>query len=108
ENPMFSSHSEEEAADHLATQLGYLGSSPPHPIFPDVSTAAARLRQAAPALSHEQALSMAIRITETCDGGVRWRWDPRLRTRAGLSLSGMNNERYLKLLSRIQAPTLVI
>lgn len=31
---------------------------------------------------------MVRRITEACSGGIRWRWDARLRTQGGIGYSG--------------------
>ena len=73
----------------LANQLDSMAAPPKHPIFPDVKTAAERLRKATPAISASLAMLLAERITEPCEGGVRWRWEPLLRTRTGISLNGI-------------------
>ncbi|MGK7875070.1 MAG: hybrid fatty acyl-AMP ligase/type I polyketide synthase [Xenococcaceae cyanobacterium] len=99
---------EEEAVEQLATHLDYLASPPEHPVFPDVSTAAERLRLATPALSESLAMKLAQRITEPCEGGVRWRWAPLLRTRAGIGFNGIGKSRYLGLLRRIKAPITLV
>ncbi len=99
---------EEETADQIATQLDYLASPPEHPVFVDVEAAAARLRQATPAISESLAMMLASRITEPCEGGVRWRWEPLLRTRAGIALNSIGRSRYLGLLKRIQAPITLV
>jgi pimeloyl-ACP methyl ester carboxylesterase/NAD(P)-dependent dehydrogenase (short-subunit alcohol dehydrogenase family)/aryl carrier-like protein len=100
---------DDEAVDQLVTQLNYLVAPPQHPELPDVASAAKRLRRAMPALSEEQALRMANRITEPCNSGVRWRWDPRLLTRAGI-MGGLTlkAEKYFELLRRIQAPVTLV
>jgi len=99
-----------EVAEQLATHLEYLASPPQHSIFPDVATAAARLRRGTPTMSETLALKLASRITEPYDGGVRWRWDPILRNRTGIGFNGNSfpKARYLELLRRIQAPTTLI
>lgn len=99
---------EEDAAQQLATHLDYLASPPEHPVFPDVEAAAERLRQTTPALSKSIAMMLAGRITEPCEGGVRWRWEPLLRTRAGIGFNGIGRSRYLGLLKRIQAPITLV
>nr|MDJ0578218.1 alpha/beta fold hydrolase [Xenococcaceae cyanobacterium MO_234.B1] len=99
---------EEEAAEQLATHLDYLAFPPEHPVFPDVEAAAARLRQATPAISPSLAMILAERITEPCEGGVRWRWEPLLRTRAGIGFNGIGRSRYLGLLKRIKAPITLV
>ena len=99
-----------EVVDQLATHLDYLVSPPEHPVFPDVATAASRLRRGTATMSEALALKLANRITEPCDGGVRWSWDPMLRTRTGIGFNGNSfpRARYLELLRRIQAPTILI
>jgi malonyl CoA-acyl carrier protein transacylase len=99
---------EDESAEQLATHLDYLACASEHPIFPDVTTAADRLRQATPALSQSLAMMLAQRITEPCEGGVRWRWAPLLRTRAGIGFNGIDRTRYLGLLRRIQTPITLV
>ena len=97
-----------EAAAQLATHLNYLASPPEHRVFPDVATAAQRLRLATPALSELRATKLAQRLTEPCPGGVRWRWAPLLQTRAGIGFNGISRSRYLSLLRQIQAPTTLV
>ena len=99
---------EDDTAEQLATHLDYLASPPEHPVFPDVEAAAERLRQTTPALSKSIAMMLAGRITEPCEGGVRWRWEPLLRTRAGIGFNGIGRSRYLGLLKRIQAPITLV
>jgi acyl transferase domain-containing protein/acyl-CoA synthetase (AMP-forming)/AMP-acid ligase II/pimeloyl-ACP methyl ester carboxylesterase/acyl carrier protein len=99
---------EEDTAEQLATHLDYLASPPEHPVFPNVEAAAERLRQNTPALSKSLAMMLAGRITEPCEGGVRWRWEPLLRTRVGIGFNGIGRSRYLGLLKRIQVPITLI
>jgi pimeloyl-ACP methyl ester carboxylesterase len=89
----------------LAVQLDYLAQPPAHDVLPDVATAAERLQRATPGLSAIRALEAAQRLTEVIEGGVRWRWDPLLRTRAGLSFGdGALNGDFGQLLSQLDAP----
>jgi len=99
-----------EVVEQLATHLDYLASPSEHPVFPDVATAASRLRLGTPTMSEALALKLAKRITEPCDSGVRWRWDPMLRTRTGIGFNGNSfpRARYLELLRQIQAPITLI
>ncbi|MDJ0687119.1 MAG: alpha/beta fold hydrolase [Xenococcaceae cyanobacterium MO_188.B32] len=99
---------EENAAEQLATHLDYLASPPKHPVFPDVEAAAERLRQGTPAISKPLAMLLAQRITEPCEGGVRWRWAPLLRTRAGIGFNGIGRSRYLGLLKKIKVPITLV
>ncbi|NJM56517.1 MAG: alpha/beta hydrolase [Synechococcales cyanobacterium RU_4_20] len=100
--------SDEEAVDQLTTHLDYLAKPLEHPVFPDVETAAERLRLSTPALSKALAMLLAERITEPCEGGVRWRWAPLLRTRAGIAFNGISKSRYLGMLRRIRNPITLI
>nr|WP_322785848.1 hybrid fatty acyl-AMP ligase/type I polyketide synthase [Stanieria cyanosphaera] len=99
---------EEQTAEQLATHLDYLASPPEHPVFPNVEAAAERLRQGTPAISKALAMLLAERITEPCEGGVRWRWAALLRTRAGVGYNGIERSRYLGLLKRIKAPITLV
>ena len=92
----------------LTNQLNSMAAPPKHPVFPDVKTAAERLRRATPAISPSLAMLLAERITEPCEGGVRWRWEPLLRTRTGISLNGIGRSRYLKLLRKIKVPITLV
>ena len=99
---------DEDPTTTLANQLNTMAAPPEHPVFPDVKTAAERLRKATPALSLSLAMLLAERITEPCEGGVRWRWEPLLRTRAGISLNGIGRSHYLKLLEKIKVPITLV
>ena len=92
----------------LTNQLDHMATPPEHPVFPNVEAAAERLRKATPAITHSLAMILAERITEPCEGGVRWRWEPLLRTRAGISLNGIGRSRYLKLLKKIKVPITLV
>jgi len=110
EPPLPSEENKQEPIHQLTTFLEYFASSPQHPIFPDVATAARRLRQVTPALSAEFSYILAQRTTELCEGGVRWNWDPILRTRSTLSFNSFNGGRsqYLEMLKHIQVPTTLV
>lgn len=105
-----SSPKNREIISQLTTHLDYLASSPQHPVFPDLATAATRLREATPTMSAELSLQLARRITEPYSNGVRWRWDPLLRTRTLMNSWGfpLTQAQYLELLQQIQAPTTLI
>ncbi|MBR8830412.1 MAG: 2-succinylbenzoate--CoA ligase [Chroococcopsis gigantea SAG 12.99] len=97
-----------ETIDQLTSHLDYLASPPPHPIFPDLSTAAKRLRMGTPGLSETLSLQLAERIMEGCEGGFRWRWDSLLKTRAGIEFNGIDRNRYLSILGGINAPITLV
>ncbi|ACK70306.1 Beta-ketoacyl synthase [Gloeothece citriformis PCC 7424] len=99
---------EGDTVEQLATHLNYLSSPPKHPVFPDVETAAKRLQTATPAMSEQLAMKLAKRITQAGEGGIQWRWDSLLRTRAGIEFNGINRSRYLSLLKQIQAKITLI
>lgn len=94
----------------LTTHLDYLASPPQHTVFPDVDAAAARLQQATPSLSEARSLALAERIVEPCEGGVRWRWDPMLKTRAGITFNNLpfSKAKYLELVRGIQNPVTLV
>lgn len=102
------SNEDEDPTASLTNQLNTMAAPPEHPVFPDVKTAAERLRKATPAISPALAMLLAQRITEPCKGGVRWRWEPLLRTRTGISLNGIGRSRYLKLLKKIKVPITLV
>ena len=99
---------DEDPTAALANQLDQMATPPKHPVFPNIEAAAERLRQATPAISTSLAMMLAERITEPCEGGVRWRWEPLLRTRAGINLNGIGRSRYLKLLQKIKVPITLV
>jgi pimeloyl-ACP methyl ester carboxylesterase len=95
--------------ERLALQLDSLAETPSHPTFPGIEAAAERLRRSLPALSEAWALRMAERLTEPCAGGVRWRWDATLRTRAGLVFDGsFTTVSAGELPNRVAAPIVLI
>lgn len=104
-----------ESQDHevvaqLTTHLDYLAAPPQHPLFADCTVAAERLRRSTPSMSAEMALTLAKRLTEPDNGGVRWRWDPRLQIRTGLGFSGsaFSRTRYLQLLRQLTVPVTLV
>ena len=101
---------EEPVVNQLTNCLDYLSSPPQHPTFPDVATAARRLRQATPSLSEEFSHILAQRTTEPYQDGVRWSWDTILRTRSILSFNNFHGGRtqYLEMLKSIQVPTTLV
>jgi pimeloyl-ACP methyl ester carboxylesterase len=96
-----------DARDELSSHLNYLSAASAHPALPNLAAAASRLRAGTPSMPEAFANQMAERLTEPCDGGVVWRWDPRLRSRAGIAFDGMgtmNRSRYLALMRGVGAP----
>jgi len=110
EPPFPAEEKKQEPVNQLRTFLEYFASPPQHPIFPDVATAARRLRQVTPALSSDFSYILAERTTQPCEGGVIWSWDAILRTRSPLSFSSFSGgrEQYLAMLKQIQVPTLLV
>jgi len=101
----------ENLVESLTSHLDSNALSKAHPVLPDVRTAAQRLEQAYPDLSSDRALHWAARLTEPFDVGVRWRWDRRLLTRAGLSFSGAGGieaSRLLQLLGQLPMPLTLV
>lgn len=111
ECPVPDGRKDRDVQEQLGVHLDYLATPCHHQIFPDVADAARRLRQATPSMSELQALRIARRLTEPCDGGMRWRWDPRIRTRAGIAFHGTDSlsaSQFLDLLGRIRAPLTLV
>jgi len=94
--------------DRFITQLDQLRSAAEHPVFPDLRTAASRIRVSMPSLSEIQAEEDARRLTRDCDGGLTWRWDPRLRTRAIAGVEALSGEFYIDVLRRVGNITTLI
>lgn len=95
--------------DRLTTHLDYLASDLQHPLLPSVKAAAERLRHQTPSMGEAMSLRMATRLTVPDTGGVRWRWDPSLRTRSGLAFSGeFTRADYLAMLRSIRRPVTVV
>jgi acyl transferase domain-containing protein/acyl-CoA synthetase (AMP-forming)/AMP-acid ligase II/pimeloyl-ACP methyl ester carboxylesterase/acyl carrier protein len=93
--------------NNIASQLDYLMSPPPLPIFPDVETVAQRLQKATPDLTSDFALKLAKRTTRRVNNGVTFSYAPLLTTRAGI-VNGINRGQYLHLLSQIQCPLTIV
>ncbi|PYV12904.1 MAG: polyketide synthase module, partial [Acidobacteria bacterium] len=87
------------APDDLARQLDYLSLPAEQPVLSGLDAAADRLRSRTPALSPEWARRMAARLTESCDGGLRWRWDGRL-VRSQIVSFGVSAARFPALIER--------
>ncbi len=94
--------------EQINSYLDYLSSALEHPIFPDLETATRRLKLTTPSLSQQTASTLAQRILEPCGGGFKWRWDARLRTRVGLTLSNLSRAGFLELLAQIQVTTVLV
>jgi pimeloyl-ACP methyl ester carboxylesterase len=95
----------------LRVHLDALSDCTPHPVFPNDTAASEAIRRAHPRITSEQAQVMAARLTETCRGGVRWRWDARLRTRAGVGYSGTGGiarGSFVEMIRSISAPMTLI
>jgi pimeloyl-ACP methyl ester carboxylesterase len=106
-----SQRSRAEAAEQLVTHLDSLNATLEHPVFPDVESAARRQRQGMPGLSEERALRLAHRITEPAGGGVRWRWDVTIQSRAGIAFHGLLDgdlANYRQILGRVHAPVTLV
>jgi acyl transferase domain-containing protein/pimeloyl-ACP methyl ester carboxylesterase/aryl carrier-like protein len=79
--------------------------------FPDANVAAQRLREFYPAMAAPQAMKMAARLLEPCSDGLRWRWDERIRSLAGIAYHGtfdLEAPRFLSILSEIQVPVTLV
>jgi pimeloyl-ACP methyl ester carboxylesterase len=91
----------------LSGQLALRGETPAHPTLSDLDEAAERLRRAVPRLDPSVALRLAGRITVPRDGGLVWRTDPRLRTRAVVAPL-LARAQHAELLRRLPATSVVV
>src|SRR5262249_6500045 len=91
------------ASARLGALLDYAESPPPHPLLPDLEAAVSRMRRAVPELPQSLALKLAERNTFSVDGGLRWRSDPLLSTRAALGVGNdqIDKDRYFALLRNL-------
>ncbi len=96
-----------DAVAQLGAQLDFIASQPRQSIIPRLETAALLLKAKNPELSESFSLLLARRATEACEGGIRWRWDPLLRSLHGLSFNG-TAEQYLALLRCVGAPVTIV
>jgi acyl transferase domain-containing protein/pimeloyl-ACP methyl ester carboxylesterase len=97
--------------DRLRVHLDALSNRAPHIIFPNEVAAAQALRRSNPRLTPYQARVMAARLTVPYPGGVRWCWDARLRTRAGIGYSGSGGfagGSYAEMLQGINSPMTLV
>jgi pimeloyl-ACP methyl ester carboxylesterase/NAD(P)-dependent dehydrogenase (short-subunit alcohol dehydrogenase family)/acyl carrier protein len=97
--------------DRLRVHLDALSDWAPHTVFPNEIAAAQAVRRANPRVTSDQARVMAARLTEPYLGGVRWCWDARLRTRAGIGYSGTGGfagGSYVEMLRSIGSPMTLV
>ncbi|NEQ99222.1 MAG: alpha/beta hydrolase, partial [Cyanothece sp. SIO2G6] len=106
--PILPGEKHQSVTDQLTTLLESQVVTPEHPVFPDVETAARRLRQGTPSLSEELSFKLAQRIctpanSSASDQSVQWAWDAKLRNRTGIGFRRMPFGRvdYLQLLSQL-------
>ncbi|WP_008319224.1 type I polyketide synthase [Leptolyngbya sp. PCC 6406] len=101
---------EGDTSDQLMAHLNYLAKPPIHTVYPRLADAVTRFRQSIPGIAPDWAKALAARVLETVEGGVQWRWDPRLqvRTRFGLSGGTFTRDRYAQILRHIRRPITLI
>jgi pimeloyl-ACP methyl ester carboxylesterase len=92
----------------LEAEIAALNETRPHAPLHDTAAATARLRAAMPGLDDAFAHALAARQVEPCTGGVRWRWDARLRRRAIDIGTAGDWTKPGGWLSRITSPTIVL
>jgi pimeloyl-ACP methyl ester carboxylesterase len=90
-----------DIARRIGAHIDELDALTAHPVFFNVGAAADQLRLSTPSLPEVAALRLADRATEPCQGGVRWRWDPRLRSGGALDLF---MPQYRDVVSRLEMP----
>jgi hypothetical protein len=92
------------ARDLLLNELRYLTEAPAHAVYPDLTTAARMLTLGHPGLGPGRALALAQRMTEPCEGGLRWAWDGRLRNPLGVDMC-LSRAQVLELLGGLEVPS---
>jgi acyl transferase domain-containing protein/aryl carrier-like protein len=102
--------SDGDTSSQLLAHLNYLAKPPIHTVYPRLADAVSRFRQSIPGITPDWAKALAARVVETVEGGVQWRWDPRLqvRTRFGLSGGTFTRDRYGQILRHIRRPITLI
>lgn len=94
-----------EAADRLIAFLDGTANEPVNKVFPDVATAARRLRHSNAQIDEAWALELAERTTRPTEGGVTWTWDARHRIRGAIPYRQSNHQ---QLLRRVTCPVLSV
>jgi pimeloyl-ACP methyl ester carboxylesterase len=100
-----------DAVERLRAQLETLSDWAPHPVFATEEIAIQALQRAYPRMPEEMARAAVARLTERCDGGIRWRWDARLRTRSAIAYDGsspVGRNAYLAMFQAIRAPLTLV
>jgi len=111
ESILGSDRSPRSSSDALSTHLNALEIETKPQTFPDTGAAAERLREFYPSMDKSRAMKMAARLVEPCREGVRWRWDERIRSRAGLAYHGtfdLDAGRFLSILKEVQVPVTLV
>jgi acyl transferase domain-containing protein/pimeloyl-ACP methyl ester carboxylesterase len=109
--PPFPAQPDVGVSDGLRVHLDAVSESAPHPVFAIEDAAVQALQRAHPRMRAEVARAMVGRLTEECSGGIRWRWDARLRTRAGIGYSGagsIGTATYLAMLRGLSSPLTLV
>jgi hypothetical protein len=89
----------------MALFLGGIAKPPAHKIFDCIEDAVERMLRMNPALDPAWAMSLAARVLDRVDEGLRWSWDPLHRTRSPATFPA---KRFYGVLARIQAPTTLV
>jgi pimeloyl-ACP methyl ester carboxylesterase len=92
---------QQSALDLLSNDLCYMHDAPAHPVYPDLATAARMLTLSHGKLTLSRSMKLAQRITASCEGGLRWTWDARMRNPLGVDLY-LSLQRYLSILDELK------
>jgi acyl transferase domain-containing protein/pimeloyl-ACP methyl ester carboxylesterase/aryl carrier-like protein len=99
--------SKRSVLEGITAYLDHKGGPAAHVPFASIDEAVDRMLRSTPSLDRDRARMLCTRLLEPAtDGRLRWRWDARLRTSAGLQLSDAFAESLNW--SAISVPTLLV
>lgn len=93
------------AVDRMDLFLKGVARVPTHRVFATVDDAVDRMVRMNPALDRAWAATLARRVLDEVEGGLRWSWDPLHRTRAPSTFPAA---RFRAVLERITVPTTLV
>ncbi|MEP5153388.1 alpha/beta fold hydrolase, partial [Planktotalea sp.] len=101
---------QKSSATSIGTYLDYVAEPPKNKPLRDLDAAISRLQFDTPSLGRDFARNLAERATHVTEDGLHWRWDPRLKTRAGIAFGQdiPGNATLSEIIAQIAAPVLTV